>query len=226
MEDAPSPIDSYMLRLTGKQKPKICFVSTPGGDHPEHIDKFYAAFGMQACTPSHLAFFRKPAAGAIPLADLEAHLTAQDIVFVGGGNTKSALGVWREWGLIDIFRRVSSNGVLLAGMSAGAICWFEFGFADSYGTSSLRPLPCIGLLPGACVVHYNSDPPRRREIFAALEAGSIDQAVAIDDYAAVIYEGRVVAGVVSWRQGAGACSISMLNGRAVETRHPGQCILI
>jgi peptidase E len=139
MEQAPSPIDTYMLSLTGKSKPKVCFVSTPSGDHPEHIDKFYAAFGLEACTPSHLAFFRKPMPGSIPLAHLETSLLDQDLIFVGGGNTKSALGVWREWRLDEVFRRASIAGVVLAGMSAGAMCWFESGLTDSFGARATNP---------------------------------------------------------------------------------------
>ena len=217
MEEAPSPIDAYMLSLTGKSKPKVCFVSTPSGDHPEHIDKFYAAFGPEACMPSHLAFFRKPIAGSIPLAHLETGLLDQDLIFVGGGNTKSALGVWREWRLDEVFRRASLAGVVLAGMSAGAMCWFESGLTDSFWGAGYQPLPCLGLLPGSCGVHHSSEPERRLRLFAALEAGSIDAAVAIDDYAAVLYEGGVISKVVSWREGANAYSLALLDGKAIET---------
>ncbi len=217
MEDAPSPIDTYMLTLTGKSKPKVCFVSTPSGDHPEHIDKFYAAFGPEVCAPSHLAFFRKPMAGSIPLADLEKRLLGQDLIFVGGGNTKSALGVWREWRLDEVFRRASNAGVVLSGMSAGAMCWFESGLTDSFWGSGYQPLPCLALLPGSCGVHYSSEPERKQRLAAAIEAGAIGAAVAIDDYAAVLYEGGVISKVISWRQGANAYSLSLLGGKVVET---------
>jgi dipeptidase E len=97
MEDAPSPIDAQLVRLTGKARPRICFVPTPSGDLPEHIDKFYSTFSPEACHPSHLSFFRKPSSGSLPMASFRDHLLAQDAIYVGGGNTKSALGVWREW---------------------------------------------------------------------------------------------------------------------------------
>lgn len=217
MEDTPSPVDEYIVRLAAKPRPKICFVATASGDLPEHIDKFYAAYGRLHCAPSHLAFFRKPTAGSIALSDLEAGLLSQDLIFVGGGNTKSALGVWREWRLDSLFHRALSSGVLLSGMSAGAMCWYESGLTDSYWGSGYQPLACLGFLQGACAVHYHSDPQRQSRLSDALVAGAIPAAVAIDDYAGVLYENGAVAQVVSWRSGATAYSVTLQSGRVIET---------
>ena len=216
MEDGPSPIDKYILKLSGKSKPKICFVSTACGDLPENIDKFYAAYGPEHCEPSHLAFFRKPMKGSISLADLEASVLAQDIIYVGGGNTKSALGVWREWGLDAVLQRALASGVVLAGMSAGAMCWFDAGLTDSFWGAGYRPLRCLGFLRGACGVHYHSDGERQSRLAAALEAGSIPSSVAIDDYAAVLYRDGLVSKVISWREGANAYRLSLKDHQAVE----------
>ncbi len=98
MENAHSPVDQYIVRLTAKVRPRVCFVSTPSGDLPETIDKFYEAYGSLDCEPCHLAFFRKPLAGAVALSSIEDTLLGMDAIFVGGGNTKSALGVWQEMG--------------------------------------------------------------------------------------------------------------------------------
>ena len=219
MEDSPSPIDAHMLELTGKTLPKVCFVSTPSGDRPEDIDKFYAAFGPQVCVPCHLAFFRRPSPRGIPLASLETRLLEQDLIFVGGGNTRSALGVWREWRLDEVFRQALHAGVMLSGMSAGAMCWFESGLTDSYWGAGFQPLACLGLLPGACGVHYHSEPERQHRLTAALEAGAIGSAVAIDDYAAVLYEGGSISNVFSWRTGATAYQLSLQSGKAVRSAY-------
>jgi dipeptidase E len=93
MEEAPSPIDRFIAQSTGRERPRVCFISTPSGDSVEHIEKFYAAFEPLGCVPTHLAFFRKPFRTSIRLADFAEPLLAQDAIFVGGGNTKSALGV-------------------------------------------------------------------------------------------------------------------------------------
>lgn len=217
MEDAPSPIDAHLLRLTGKAKPRVCFIPTPSGDLPEHIEKFYLAFSSAVCQPSHVSFFRKPSAGSAPLASLRNHLLTQDIVYVGGGNTKSALGVWREWAATEVFAQAYAAGVLLAGMSAGAMCWFEAGLTDSYWGAGFQPLSCLGLLPGGCGVHYHSDPERRSRLHAAIAASAVPPSVAIDDFAAVLFENEVASRAFTWAPGAGAYRVALHDGSALET---------
>jgi len=224
MEDGPSPIDALILRLVNKPKPRICYLGTPSGDMPDGIEKFYAAFPAERCERSHLAFFRKPTLGSIPLADFEKHILQQDVVYVGGGNTKSALGVWREWGLDRVLAHAYASGVLLCGMSAGAMCWFEAGLTDSFWGSGYQPLRCLGLLPGGCGVHYHSDPERRQRLFSAIEAGAIPSSVAIDDFAAVLYENEVAVRTVSWAADARAYTISLQGDSAVEVPHECQKI--
>lgn len=224
MEDAASPIDAYILTLAGKRNPKICFVPTASGDHPDHIDKFYAAYGKLECQPSHIAFFRKPMPGSISISTLEENVLGQDVIFVGGGNTKSALAVWREWRLACILRRALSSGVLLTGMSAGAMCWFESGLTDSYWDSGYRPLQCLGFLPGSCAVHYHSDGQRQSRLAEALLAGALPAAIAIDDYAGVLFHNGTVSQVVGWRSGATAYTVTVESGRVIET--PYACVAI
>jgi peptidase E len=221
MEDAPSPIDAHVLRIAGKAKPRVCFVPTPSGDLPEHIEKFHAAFARDVCVPSHLAFFRKPSLGSVPLASFRQHLLTQDAVYVGGGNTKSALGVWREWGADEAFAEAYAAGVLLVGMSAGAMCWFEGGLTDSYWGAGYQPLPCLGLLPGGCGVHYHSDPERVSRLHAAVAASAVPPSVAIDDFAAVLFENEAVSNAFTWAPGAGAYRVALDGGRALET--PLEC---
>lgn len=224
MEPSPSPIDKYLLELTGKERPRICFLPTPSGDLPEHIETFYKAFDSASCEPSHLAFFRKPSPGSVALSAFEQHLMTQDAIVVGGGNTKSALGVWREWTAHQVLSRAYSTGVLLSGMSAGAMCWFEAGLTDSFWGAGYQPLPCLGLLPGGCGVHYRSDPERRQRLITAVQVGAIPSSVAIDDFAAVLYEDEKVVRTVSWAAGARAFRISLQDGRAVEVPHECQQI--
>jgi dipeptidase E len=216
MENRHSPIDQYIVKLTGKVKPRICFVSTPNGDLPEGIDKFYEAYGSLDCEPSHLAFFRKPAPGAIVLSSIEEALLGMDAIFVGGGNTKSALGVWREWGLQGVFKQALAAGVLLCGVSAGAICWFDGGLTDSVWGAGLQPLRCLGFLGGACSVHYHSEPGRQELLHKSIEARVFSEGLGIDDYAAVLFENGKISRVVSWRRGTTAYRVGYRNGRLTE----------
>ncbi len=224
MEDAPSPIDRFMVDLARRDKPKVCFVSTASGDPVEMIEKFYAAFEPLGCEPSHLAFFRKPFRNALPLSGFAEPLLHQDIVFVGGGNTKSALAVWREWQLDQVLREAWQRGILLAGMSAGALCWFEDGLTDSYWGAGLKPLKCLGFIPGGCCVHYSGEPARRIALHAELGGGVRAPRIAIDDGAAVLYSGADLEKVVTWRDGAGAYSVFARDGVVVEQRH--ECFVI
>ncbi len=217
MEDASSPIDAHVLRLTGKARPRICFIPTPSGDLPEHIDRFYSTFNSAVCQPSHLSFFRKPSPGSVPLASFRDHVLAQDALYVGGGNTKSALGVWREWAATEVFAQAYAAGVLLAGVSAGAMCWFEAGLTDSYWGAGCLPLPCLGLLPGGGGVHYHSDAERSSRLHSAIVASAVPPSVAIDDFAAVLFENEVASTVFAWAPGASAYRVSLHAGGAVET---------
>ncbi|HTC53103.1 MAG TPA: peptidase E [Steroidobacteraceae bacterium] len=216
MENRHSPVDQYIVRLTAKVRPRICFVATASGDLPENIDRFYEAYGSLECEPCHLAFFRKPLPGALALSSLEDSLLGMDAIFVGGGNTKSALGVWQEWGLRSILQRALAAGVLLAGVSAGAICWFEGGITDSFWGAGFQPIRALGFLSGACSVHYHSEALRQERLHEHVEARMFHEAIGIDDYAGVLYEDGRIAKVLSWRRGATAYRVGYRDGRVVE----------
>jgi dipeptidase E len=216
MENRHSPVDQFIVSLTGKERPRICFVSTPSGDLPDNIERFYEAYGSLNCEPCHLAFFRKPVPGAVSLANIAETLLSMDAIFVGGGNTRSAFGVWQEWGLRDIFQRALASGVLLSGMSAGAMCWFESGLTDSVWGAGFQAMRCLGFVGGACCVHYHSEPLRREKTLACVESRIFHEAIGIDDYAGVLYENGRIARVVSWRRGATAYRVGFRDGRMVE----------
>jgi dipeptidase E len=224
MEDAPSPVDRLIAEATGRERPKVCFISTPSGDSVEHIEKFYAAFEPLGCEAAHLAFFRKPLRASLPLASFAEPLLNQDAIFVGGGNTKSALAVWREWGLDRVLAEAWRRGKLLAGMSAGAMCWFEQGLTDSYWGAGLKPLQCLGLLPGGCCVHYSSEPNRRVRLHEEVIAGVSGPRVAIDDGAAILYSNKSVQEVVSWRREATAYQVAAEDGKVVEHAYDARFI--
>src|SRR3954465_1302485 len=142
MEPENPLLDDLVFGLTRKRRPKVCFVPTASGDADSYVGRFYAALGNGRATPSHLALFRRT------VVDLRAFLLGQDVIYVGGGNTANMLAVWRVHGVDAVLRRAWREGVVLCGLSAGALCWFEGGVTDSYG-----PLAALhdglGLLPGS-----------------------------------------------------------------------------
>ena len=113
-------IEQYILDQTKKRKPKICLIPTATGDLEAYKLNYYATFANLNCQPTHLDFFKRT-------PDLEKLISSQDAIFVGGGNTKSMLAVWRDWGLDQILKKAYKKGTVMSGVSAGAICWFERG---------------------------------------------------------------------------------------------------
>jgi dipeptidase E len=118
-------IEKYIKSQSSKPNPKICFIPTATGDDQSYIDNFYKAFNELGCETSHINFFKRT-------IDLKSHILNQDIIYVGGGNTKSMLAVWKEWGLDLILEEAYQEGIIMSGVSAGAICWFKKGITDSW----------------------------------------------------------------------------------------------
>lgn len=217
MEPENPLLDSYCLNCTGKTVPKICFIPTASGDSEDFLSRFYTTFAKYSCEPSHLAFFRKPTTGAIPLNDIENHLLNQDVIYVGGGNTRAMLAVWREWNIDEILRKAWHSGILLAGMSAGAICWFEYGGSDSTYVGKLSPLQGLGLIKGSCTPHYDGESNRRADFHQLIKNDLLPNGIGIDDGAAVLFEGQKIIEVVASRAGAKAYQVKMeADGQIIE----------
>jgi len=145
-------IEKYLLSLSNNDSPRICFLPTASGDNESYIVRFYSAFTRLNCRPTHLEFFKRT-------IDINNHIMNQDIVFVGGGNTKSMLAVWNDWGVNNILMNAYNKGIVMCGVSAGAICWFTSGITDSWN-NDLQILPCLDFIPGTCCPHYDEEPSR------------------------------------------------------------------
>lgn len=159
-------IEKYIRSQSSKDNPKICFIPTATGDDSSYIENFYKAFDSLGCKTSHIDFFKRT-------INLRPHILDQDIIYVGGGNTKSMLAVWRDWGLDTILKEAYNQGCVMSGVSAGAICWFEKGLTDSWA-DQLRMIPCMNFIPGSCAPHYDEEPERRPATKKLLEDGSIE----------------------------------------------------
>ncbi len=223
MEGRRTPIDDVIVKLARSDrvrcKPKICVIPTPTGDAESVIAAFDEAYAEVALT-YHLAPFRKPRANSIPLSDIANGLRTMDAVFVTGGNTKSALGVWKEWGIDRDLRTAYDHGVLIAGMSAGASAWFEFGFSDSYH-DGYRALPCLGWIAGGFCPHFNGENQiRATKLREAVDSGEMPRTIAVDDYAAVLFEDGAAVQVIAWREGCSAYCVSPGEERALIQLQP------
>lgn len=205
-----SGLDSFVLERCGKAKPRVCLIPTASGENRDAIIKFYETFSQRGCPASHLSLFSPPS------ADLRSWLLAFDVIYVGGGNTKSLLALWRDWGVDAILREAWENGTVLTGRSAGMICWFEQGITDSI-PGDLTALDCLGWLPGTACPHYTGEPKRRPSFHQLLADGKLRPGLAADDGAALVYVGTELEGAVSEVDGATAYRLEKTTSGVVET---------
>lgn len=212
MEPDNPLLDRYILKEAKTANPKICFLPTASGDSEQYISRFYSFFNDQNCDPSHLSLFNPPS------RDLESFVLEKDILYVGGGNTKNLLALWKEWGLDSILRKAWEEGVILAGLSAGAICWFEQGVTDSYG-DGLEPINCLGFLKGSNCPHYDGETERRPAYHKLMETNKLHSGIALDDGVAIHYKEQEIHKIVSSRPNAKAYSVSLEKGITERELH-------
>ena len=201
----------YFLKQTRRRRPRVAFIGAAGGDSETARLRFYAGFSRFECRPTHLPLFARTP------RDLESFVLEQDAIFVGGGNTKSMLAVWRDWGLDRHLRTAWERGVVLGGGSAGSICWFEHGVTDSIA-GPLTALPCLGFLRGSNCPHYDSEPQRRPAFRKLIATGRIPDGVAADDGVALHYIDSRLARVVSSRPRARGYRVTRSGRRVVQRR--------
>jgi peptidase E len=147
----------------------------------------------------------------------------QDVIYVGGGNTRSLLALWREWGLDTALRAAYENGVLLGGISAGMICWFEYGITDS-NPGALSPLPGLGWLPGTACPHYDGEAERRPAFHRMLAEERVPPGYAADDGAALHFIDEQLAEVVVTKPTAGAYRVELEEHGVAETKLPARVL--
>jgi aminopeptidase N len=202
-------IEQYILDQTSQVKPNICFIPTATGDLDPYIVNYYSVFSKLNCHPSHISFFKRT-------IDLEEHIAKQDIIFVGGGNTKSMLAVWKEWGLDTILKKAYDNGIIMSGVSAGAICWFECGLTDSWA-SELKLMECMNFIPGNCAPHYDEEVERRPATKKLLVSKEIDFMYGIEGGAALHFINEKPKLTVRFNENKQAYNVKINDNQLVET---------
>ena len=205
-------LDELVLELTGTPRPRVCLLPTAGGDSEHQIRRFYETYADRLCEPSHISLFRL---GRHPVP-LREHLLAQDAIYVGGGSMVNLLAIWKAQGVDEILGDAWRQGIVLAGLSAGSMCWFEYGVTTSSGTP--EPAPGLGFLAGSNSVHHDSDPRRRPVYLDAVRTGAIPPGYAVDDGAALIFRDASLQEVVSARENARAYEVTATRERALPAR--------
>jgi dipeptidase E len=221
-------LDRYVLEQAGLARPAVCFLPTASGDPETYVEGFHAAFRALGARTSHVLLPWEASPEGAPedgrpvdapnVPDVAAHLAAQDVVYVGGGNTRRMLAVWRAYGVDEVLRTLWAEArVVLAGVSAGALCWFEHGVTDSL-PGRLTPMAALGLLPGSFCPHYDGEAKRRPTFEHLVGRGALPPGLGVDDGCALLYHGSELMDVVSSRPNASAWRVDRVAGGAASRR--------
>jgi peptidase E len=208
----PRPsLDAFIVSSARRPDPRVCFLPTASGDDERYVRDFYRAFTRLPCRPSDLGLFLRE------MRDLRGFLLAQDVIYVGGGNTANLMAVWRVHGLDTILREAWEAGVVLCGLSAGMNCWFESSVTDSFGSDELRALhDGLGLIEGSACPHYDGEELRRPTYLRLVQETTLPAGYAADDGAALVFAGTELREVVTAWPGSRAFRVRRGHGQAEE----------
>lgn len=215
MEPDNPLLDDFILSLSRRKPARVCFIPTASADAATYITKFYRAFSGR-CIPTDLTLFDSPLLPRRPgkTSELEPFVQAQDVFYVGGGNTANLLAVWRAHGLDKLLRRAWRAGAVMSGISAGMLCWFEGGITDSFG--GYRPIhDGLRLLRGTACPHYDGES-KRQAAFRRFIARGAPAGYAAYDGVALHFKGTRLKEVVSSRPNGLAYRVQRRQGSAVQ----------
>jgi len=218
MEPANPLLDDFVLSLATERtpastrEPRILFLPTASGDTSAQIGAFHTRFADRFCVAEHLSLFRLHELRR-PLSE---SVLSQDIVYVGGGSMRNLLAIWRAHDLDHLLMSAWRRGIVLAGISAGAMCWFQGGITRSSGAP--EPLAGLGLLRGSLTVHADGEPERLPVWLAAVRDGILPGGWSVDDGVGLLFAGEQLTRIVSSRPGAGAQRVDQVAGELVRHR--------
>lgn len=210
MEPGDPGLDEFLLTLPRKPVPRVLFLPTASGDAEKQVTAFRATYEDRPCEPTALSLFRLGESGGISLRDL---VLAQDLVFVGGGSMRSMLAIWREYGLDAILCEAWERGIVLAGLSAGAMCWFAGGVTTSTGVP--RPVEGLGLLPFSLSVHADNDRDRLPVYEQAVADDVLPAGWTADDGVGLLFNDDRLERVVTSRPGTRAVHVARTDDGAL-----------
>ncbi len=192
-------MERYLVEQTQKTSPKVCFLPQASSESSEYIVRFYETFASLGALPSWISLF-----GRVEDSWKE-KLLQQDLIFVGGGNTRSMLALWREWGMDQVLLEAYKRGIVLSGVSAGAICWFEQGITDSVWP--LGALTGLKMLKGSCCPHYDTEPERRPTYLSKVSNNEVIPGIALEDNTAAHFVDGKLKCIVGTAEGKKAFNV-------------------
>lgn len=202
----------YMAELTGKPRPRICFLPTASADNADVIVNFYRQCAELDVVPFVQRCFIESLSQP---QDWDEVLLSMDAIVASGGNTLNQQAIWKAHGIDRVLREAWERGIVLGGSSAGSLCWFEEGTTDSR-PKALSIVQCLGFLPGSHSPHYDGEPGRRPLYQRLIGSGEMKPGYACDNDAGIHFDGTAVHRIVATREGARVYHVSVVDGAVVE----------
>lgn len=202
----------YMAQLTGKPRPKLCYLPTASADSPQGIIAWYQSCAPLDVEPSHqISFIASPR----QTRSWDEVFLSVDGIVCSGGNTLNQQAIWRAQGIDVVLRQAWDRGIVLGGASAGSLCWFEEGTTDSR-PKALTTVECLGFLKGSHSPHYDAEKDRRPLYHKLIGSGRMKPGYACDNDAGIYFEDNEVRRVVATRPGAKCYYVSVVDGTVSE----------
>ena len=202
----------YMASLTGKPRPRLCYLPTASADSPTGIIGWY-----RNCAPLNVEPFVQESfiASTRQTRGWDEVLLSMDGIVASGGNTLNQQAIWKAQGIDAVLRQAWDRGIVLGGASAGSLCWFEEGTTDSR-PKELSTVQCLGFLKGSHSPHYDAEPGRRPLYQKLIGSGRMKPGYACDNDAGIYFEEDTVRRVVATRAEAKVYYVSVVDGKVVE----------
>ena len=210
----------YIAALTGKPNPKICYVPTASADNPYGIVEWYSTCVDLPVRPFVMRTFLNADSSQ---QTFEQTILSMDAIIVGGGSTLNMLGIWKAQGIDTVLRQAYERGIVLAGGSAGSLCWFTGGYSDSR-PQKLTIIDGLAFLNYSHCPHYHSEPSRKPLYWQAILDGKLKEGYACDDNAALVFINGVVKKSISLDKENNNYFISLVNRKINEEMLPAEII--
>lgn len=216
-------IDKEIIKLSGKKHPKLLFIPTASSDSKKywyHIDEHFC--GKLGCKTDVLFLLKKTP----PQEEIKTKILSADIIYVGGGNTLKMMKLWRRLGIDKLLKTAWKKGIVLCGISAGSICWFQSGHSDSMSFYNPKKWQYInvrglGFLKGIHCPHYDSSTlgvPRKKD-FQKMIAKRGGAGIAIDNNCAIAFLDNEYQ-VLKSKKSANAYKVYKKNGKIISEKIP------
>jgi dipeptidase E len=206
----------YVIKLTKKDNPKICFMGAATGDNPAVIAGWYAVCEDLPMRPYVQKVYVASYTDTKTFAE---NLLSMDAIIVGGGNTLNMMAIWKAQGIDTVLRAAYNKGIILSGGSAGSLCWFQGGTTDSR-PKDLSIVHGLGLIPTSHCPHYHSEPLRKPLYFDNILKGNLSAGYAIDDKAGIVFENEKYVKSVAVDDKNNTYYVSVVNGQVDEKLLP------